>query len=135
VPAVCHAAFRPGAADGRNRLSYLARAIGARWIVGFAAEQPAHKNWLLDEAMPYATEPESWTDTAARLVDGPEPALSTCDHGLLPLNMECRTLHGAACWGQLSYPLLACGTLAGLAECIRGQLVMVWSCGPGEDAA
>jgi hypothetical protein len=60
---------------GENRLSYLARAIGARWIVGFAAEQPAHKNWLLDEAVPYASQPEAWTDTAARLVDGPEPPL------------------------------------------------------------
>ncbi|UGA39518.1 hypothetical protein JOS77_08585 [Chromobacterium haemolyticum] len=59
---------------GENRLSFLARAIGARWIVGFAGEAPLYKNWLLDEAVPYAGEPEAWTDTAARLIDGPEPS-------------------------------------------------------------
>ena len=58
---------------GENRLSYLARAIGARWIVGFAGELPHYKNWLVDDAVPYADQPEAWTDTAARLVDGPPP--------------------------------------------------------------
>jgi hypothetical protein len=41
--------------SGENRLSFLARAIGARWIIGFADEAPAYKNWLVDEAIPYST--------------------------------------------------------------------------------
>src|SRR5689334_24223020 len=31
-----------------NRWSWLARAIGARWIVGIAGDKPAHKNWPVD---------------------------------------------------------------------------------------
>jgi hypothetical protein len=56
---------------GENRLSYLARAMGARWIIGFAGERPAYKNWLVDQAIPYAQQPECWSESAARLVEGP----------------------------------------------------------------
>ena len=33
-----------------NRWSWLARAIGARWITGIAGDRPAHKNWPVDRA-------------------------------------------------------------------------------------
>jgi len=123
---------------GENRLSYLARAIGARWIVGFAAEQPASKNWLLDEAVPYADQPEAWTDTAARLLEGPEPrpyrvedwpmAVQTMpdlpDHYVV--------LHVGASSATRFWPADRWRELAaGIRE--RG-LAVVWSCGPGEDA-
>lgn len=56
-----------------NRWSWLARAIGARWIVGFANDKPAHKNWPVDELVPYSALPEAFCDTAASLVSGPAP--------------------------------------------------------------
>ena len=34
---------------GDNRYSWLARAIGSRWIVGIANDKPQWKNWMLDE--------------------------------------------------------------------------------------
>ncbi len=37
-----------------NRWSWLARAIGARWIVGIAGDRPGHKNWPVDELVPYS---------------------------------------------------------------------------------
>lgn len=122
---------------GENRLSYLARAIGARWIVGFANEQPAHKNWLVDEAIPYASEPEAWTDTAARLVDGPEPApyqLSEwpmSPQSLPPLPERYVVLHVGASSATRFWPAAHWRELA---EAIRGaRLAVVWSCGPGEE--
>lgn len=56
-----------------NRWSWLARAIGARWIVGFANDKPAHKNWPVDELVPYSALPAAFCDTAASLVSGPAP--------------------------------------------------------------
>jgi ADP-heptose:LPS heptosyltransferase len=122
---------------GENRLSYLARAIGARWIVGFANEQPAHKNWLVDEAIPYASEPEAWTDTAARLVDGPEPApyqLSDwpmSPQSLPPLPERYVVLHVGASSATRFWPAAHWRELA---DGIRDRgLAVVWSCGPGEE--
>jgi ADP-heptose:LPS heptosyltransferase len=58
---------------GDNRYSWLALAAGARWIVAFAADRPAWKNWPVDELRPYPAEPAAWGDMAAGLVDGPAP--------------------------------------------------------------
>jgi len=57
-----------------NRWSWLARAIGARWIVGIAGDKPAHKNWPVDELIPYSSSPTAFCETAAALVPGPPPA-------------------------------------------------------------
>ncbi|MFA7267858.1 MAG: glycosyltransferase family 9 protein [Sterolibacterium sp.] len=57
-----------------NRYSWLARAIGGRWIVAFAGDRPAYKNWPVDEQRAYSSTPTAWGDTAAELVDGPRPA-------------------------------------------------------------
>jgi len=58
---------------GENRFSWLAQALGARWIVGFAGDRPAYKNWLLDEKMRFPKWPWNWADVAATLVPGPPP--------------------------------------------------------------
>lgn len=122
---------------GENRLSFLARAIGARWIVGFANEYPTYKNWLVDEPIPYAEEPEAWTDTAARLVDGPEPvAFSLSDWPMRVQSMpvlprDYVVLHVGASsatrfWPPDHWRELAVGIR-------QQQLTIVWSCGPGEE--
>jgi len=59
-----------------NRYAWLARAAGARRVVGFADDRPAWKNWMLDRAVPYPGEPAAWADMAARCLhdgvdDGP----------------------------------------------------------------
>src|SRR5262249_61938526 len=56
-----------------NRWSWLARAIGARWIVAIAGDRPAHKNWPVDELVPYSAAPTAVCETAAELVAGGSP--------------------------------------------------------------
>jgi len=63
-------AFVPG--DNRN--TWLAAALGARWIVAFAGDRPAYKSWMADELTPFPRERAAWHDLAAMLLDGPEPA-------------------------------------------------------------
>lgn len=55
-----------------NRYAWLARAAGARWIVGFAADRPGWKNWMIDEAVPYPLRPAAWADLCGALA-GPSP--------------------------------------------------------------
>ncbi|MFL6582642.1 MAG: glycosyltransferase family 9 protein [Burkholderiales bacterium] len=58
-----------------NRLGWLARALDARWIVGFAGDRPAYKNRLADEVRIFGDQPMALGDLmAARLVDGEPPA-------------------------------------------------------------
>jgi len=59
---------------GDSRYSWLARALGARWVVGFAGDRPASKNWMMDQLTPYPNQPGMWGDMAAALVDGAPPA-------------------------------------------------------------
>src|SRR6185295_10477129 len=56
-----------------NRWSWLARALGVRWIVALANDRPAHKNWPVDEQIPYSAVPTAFCDTAAELVPGAAP--------------------------------------------------------------
>src|ERR1700674_529013 len=57
-----------------NRFSWLACALGSRWIVAFAGDSPRYKDWPVDELRPYPAVPMAWGDLAAGLVDGPPPA-------------------------------------------------------------
>jgi ADP-heptose:LPS heptosyltransferase len=59
---------------GDNRLSWLARALDARWIVAFAGDAPRYKNWPVDELRTYPEVPMAWGDLVAGLIDGEPPA-------------------------------------------------------------
>lgn len=59
---------------GDNRYAWLARAAGARWIVGFERDRPAWKNWMVDVLRPHSAVPTAWADMATELVSGPAPA-------------------------------------------------------------
>lgn len=75
----CHALARAG--DGfdlailpaDNRLSWLARALGARHIVAFAGDRPAYKSWFVDELRPWPATPTALPETFAALADGEAP--------------------------------------------------------------
>lgn len=62
---------------GDNRFSWLAQALGARWISGWAADSPATKNWLVDEPMPWPTSAGALGDLWADMVAGP-----ACEYSL-----------------------------------------------------
>lgn len=55
---------------GESRYSWLALALGARWIVGFGGEGRRLQNWALDERLPLPQQPAAWGDMAAMLVRG-----------------------------------------------------------------
>ncbi len=58
---------------GDNRYAWLAAAMRSRWIVAFAGDPHARRNWIVDELRPYPDHPAAWGDMVATLVDGPEP--------------------------------------------------------------
>jgi ADP-heptose:LPS heptosyltransferase len=58
---------------GDNRYSWLAAALGARWIVAHRGDRPAYKNWPVDELIPYSSTPAALADMFAALIDGPPP--------------------------------------------------------------
>ena len=58
---------------GDNRYALLARALGARWIVAFAHDRPAWKNWIVDELIPFPNEPKALADIFTQLAQGPDP--------------------------------------------------------------
>jgi ADP-heptose:LPS heptosyltransferase len=58
---------------GDNRYSWLARALGARWIVAFAGDRPAYKSWPVTEFARYPNQPAAWGDMTAGMISGPPP--------------------------------------------------------------
>jgi ADP-heptose:LPS heptosyltransferase len=70
---------------GDNRFSWLAAALGARWIVAFSGDRPAYKSWPVDEQVAFPRAPAAWHDIAATLVEGPAPApYKASDWGPVP---------------------------------------------------
>lgn len=55
---------------GDNRWSWVAKALGARWVVAFAGDSPAYKNWPVNQFASLPVTPESWGDITTCLVDG-----------------------------------------------------------------
>jgi len=122
-----------------NRWSWLARAIGARWIVGIASDRPAHKNWPVDELVSYSTAPTAYGDTAAELVAGPPPTPYRIDDWPAPagddaprLPIDYAVLHVGASSPLKLWPA---DRWRALAESLEATgLIVVWSAGPGETA-
>jgi ADP-heptose:LPS heptosyltransferase len=109
-----------------TRLSWLAVALGAKWIVAFAGDRPAYKNWPVDSLLPFSTVPIAWGDMAAQLADpapprafrrGDWPAPASCPFDAPPapycvLHVGAGTplrLWPAARWRQVLDALLARG--------------------------
>ena len=123
---------------GDNRFAWLARAAGANWVVAFAGDRPASKNWAVDELVPYPATPAAWGDMVAGLIAGPPPQpyratdwpAPTCVAFELPAAPYC-VLHVGASSPLKSWPAANWRALAdSLAQ--RGFLV-VWSGGRGEE--
>lgn len=121
---------------GDNRYAWLAAALDARWIVAFAGDRPAYKNWMVDELAPWPDTPAAWGDIAATLIDGPPPRAyrradwppPACQPFDRPQPPYC-VLHVEAStplkhWGEQNWMALAAALAA------RG-LQVVWSAGPG----
>jgi ADP-heptose:LPS heptosyltransferase len=122
-----------------NRWSWLARALGIRWIVGIAGDRPAHKNWPVDERVPYSVAPTAFCDTAAELVAGPAPAPFRPAHWPAPACADppavagrYAVLHVGAGSPLKQWEPARWRALAAWLEA-RG-LAVVWSAGPGEAA-
>lgn len=120
-----------------NRFSPLARALGARWVVAFADDKPAWKNWLVDAAKPFPAMPEAFGDFCAGLIPGAAPA---------PYHPTDWTLPAARPFEQPAQPyaVLHLGAStplkywpaerwAALADWLAAQgITPVWSAGPKE---
>jgi ADP-heptose:LPS heptosyltransferase len=66
----CDIAFVPG----ETGLALYARALGARWVVGFAKAVPRWKNWMVDESIAFPRSSTALGDIFASLA-GPHPAV------------------------------------------------------------
>jgi ADP-heptose:LPS heptosyltransferase len=120
-----------------NRWSWLARALGASWIVGLAGDRPAHKNWPVDELVAYSDRPTAFGETAASLVGGaakrsyatidwPPPT----DSGRVRIDGDYAVLHVGA---STPLKLWAPARWRALAESLeRRGILPVWTVGPGE---
>ena len=120
-----------------NRWSWAARALGARWIVGLAGDHPAHKNWPVDELVPYSSTPTAFGETAAALATGAPPARFHTADWPAPAANDVPTfgdrhavLHVGASSPLKQWPAPHWRALAAGLEA-RG-LTVVWSAGPGE---
>jgi ADP-heptose:LPS heptosyltransferase len=131
---------------GDTRHAWLARAVGARWVVAHAGDTPGWKNWMADELRAYPPGPMAWGDICAALVDAPaelappiyrpgdwpappahvpapvEDALPPAPFAILHVGASTPLKHWpAARWQTLAQRLLERG------------ITPVWSAGPGEE--
>jgi len=130
----CDIAILPG----ENRQAIVARALGAKWIVAFAAGRPAWKNRAADELIAFPAEPATLGDMFASLAghaaplrytasDWPAPTYAPFD---TPSSAAYVVLHVGAgsplrLWTEQSWRSLADALAA------RG-LQVIWSAGPQE---
>ena len=124
-----------------NRWSWLARALGVRWIVGIAGDRPAHKNWPVDEPVPYSRRPTAFAETAAIARSRAGAAARSRARTLAGAGGGRRAGRTAADYAVLHvgassplklWPAARWQALATALE-VRG-LDVVWSAGPGETA-
>jgi ADP-heptose:LPS heptosyltransferase len=122
-----------------NRMSWLARAAGAAWIVAFAGDSPAYKDWPIDELRRYPDAPTAWGDIVASLVDGPPPPrfragdwpAPAASPVALPPSPYC-VLHAGASTPLKQWPVARWREL-GQRLAARGYAIVL-SAGPGEGA-
>lgn len=122
-----------------NRWSWLARGLGIRWIVAIANDRPAHKNWPVDEAVPYSAVATAFCETAAELEPGPPPAPyhtsqwpAPAADGAVPIAGAYAVLHVGASSPLKQWEPARWRALATALE--EAGLAVVWSAGPGEGA-
>ena len=121
-----------------NRWSWLARGLGAAWIVGIADDRPAHKNWPVDEQVPYSDRPTAFGETAAALVPGAAPRRYAAEDWPAPPDAGARIdgdyalLHVGASTPLKLWPPARWRALAEWLE--QRGIHPVWSVGPGEAA-
>jgi ADP-heptose:LPS heptosyltransferase len=118
---------------GDNRFSWLAAALGARWIVAFDGDRPAYKSWPVDERVPFPAKPAAWADIAAELVEGP-PVSYRNEWGAVPCAPFERpggryaVLHVEASSPVKHWAEPKWAELAALLQ--RERILPVWSAGP-----
>jgi ADP-heptose:LPS heptosyltransferase len=138
-PLFAEAGFDLALVPADNRLSWLARALDARWIVAFAGDSPRYKDWPVDELRPYPDAPAAWGDLVAGLVDGPAPAPyrsgdwpAPAPGGFTPPATRYCVLHAGASTRLKQWPA---ARWQGLGTTLAGHGVdVVLSAGPGEAA-
>lgn len=123
---------------GDNRHSWLALALGARWIVAFDADRPAYKNWPVDARPPYPNAPAAWGDMVAGLISGPPPRAFDAQDWPAPLHTSFNLPHAPYCVLHVGastplkqWPAERWAELA--AHLSKQGLQVVWSGGKGED--
>ncbi|MDK2126433.1 glycosyltransferase family 9 protein [Parachitinimonas caeni] len=124
-----------------SRLSWLARAAGARWLKAFAGDPGYFKNWPIDEHVAFPPpQPSAWGDLLARaLIAGADPVPYAAGDWPAPPAADFQrpaepyvVCHVGASNPLKFWPAERWARLAGwLAE--QG-LRVVFSCGPGEAA-
>ena len=124
---------------GDNRLSWLARALDARWIVAFAGDSPRYQDWPVDELRPYPNTPTAWGDLVASLIDGAAPAPYRAElwpapatHGFAAPAAPYCVLHAGASTPLKQWPAERWRELGSWLD-ERGYAVVL-SAGPGETA-
>lgn len=121
-----------------NRYSWLALALGAKWIVAFAGDRPAYKNWPVDEAVAIPEVPIAWGDMVAGLIQGDEPMPYTPQQWHGPHGVSVATPKAPYCVLHVGArnPLRywPSARWARLAESLAKRgLTPVWSAGRGEE--
>ena len=124
---------------GDNRYSWLAAALGARWIVAFEGDRPRPKSWPVDETRPYRDRPAAWGDMVADLVDGSPPAPMEPGHWPRPRCAPFDRPQGryAVLHVEASTPLKHWepAKWLQLADRVSAEgLDVVWSAGPGGES-
>jgi ADP-heptose:LPS heptosyltransferase len=126
-----------------NRYAWLARAAGASWIVAFAGDRPAWKNWMVDQGIEYASTPSAWADMTLALSSssaGDAPDVAPYARGEWPAPLAAPferppspyvVLHVGASTPLKWWPAARWRALAD--EMAARGLHVVWSAGRGEE--
>lgn len=69
---------------GDNRYSWLAQALGSKWIIGFGGHSSWHKNLFIDEFRRWPSEAMALGDVFATLAEGPAPEPYTTEQWRTP---------------------------------------------------